>query len=49
MLEAIEPDGNLDGKEVSNFGTIQLIRDKGIATWVAAGCTVSPPIVSLCL
>jgi hypothetical protein len=47
VLEEMELDGDLDGKEASDFGS-HSVR-KGVATWVAAGCTVSPPIVSLCL
>lgn len=37
----------LVGFEPSNFGSHSAC--KGVATWVAGGCTVSPPIVAMCL
>ena len=40
-------EGDLCGYEPSDFGSHS--SRKGVATWVAAGCTVSPPIASLCL
>ena len=42
-----EMEGDLNGYDPSDFGTHS--TRKGVATWVAAGCTVAPPIVSLCL
>ena len=42
-----EMEGDLNGYEPSDFGSHSC--RKGVATWVAAECTVSPPIVSLCL
>lgn len=42
-----EMSGNLNGHEPSDFGSHS--SRKGVGTWVAAGCTVAPPIVSLCL
>jgi hypothetical protein len=38
---------DLEGYEASDFGSHS--ARKGVATWVAGGCTVSPPIVALCL
>ena len=37
----------LNGYEPCDLGSHSC--RKGVATWVAAGCTVSPPIVALCL
>ena len=42
-----EMQGDLNEYEPSDFGSHS--SRKGVATWVAAGRTVSPPIVSLCL
>eukprot|EP00804_Cyclotella_cryptica_P006115 CCRYP_010730-RA/>CCRYP_010730-RA protein AED:0.34 eAED:0.34 QI:0/0/0/1/1/1/2/0/216 len=38
---------DLQGYEANDFGSHS--ARKGVATWVAGGCTVSPPIVALCL
>lgn len=38
---------DLQGHEANDFGSHS--ARKGVATWVAGGCTVSPPIVALCL
>ena len=43
----VEMEGNLDGYEPSDFGTHSC--RKGVATRVAVGCTVAPPMVSLCI
>ena len=37
----------LNGYEPCDFGSHSC--RKGVATWVAAGCNVSPPVISLCL